>query len=127
MKSSIFFQTVLASVLALSSIATGQECQPACCDVLVKGIDDSNIGCEHPSVPTTTTSSRVLTKEHHTVDCTEGGIDCTFGGQVKVCCESIVSFLFKALCFQGLELTTPRLAFLWQNSLTQVGTKCQSA
>ncbi|TEB20571.1 hypothetical protein FA13DRAFT_1736203 [Coprinellus micaceus] len=81
MNLSAFFTLALASVLTFSSTAVGQDCpKPACCDVLVKGADDTNVG----------------------LNCTEGGIDCTFGGQVKACCESI-------------------------NSFTKVGMKCESA
>jgi hypothetical protein len=47
MNLSAFFTLALASVLTFSSTAVGQDCpKPACCDVLVKGADDSNVGCE---------------------------------------------------------------------------------
>ena len=46
MKFSVSFSLILASVLTLSNTAIAQGCQPACCDVLVKGIDDTNVGCE---------------------------------------------------------------------------------
>ncbi|TEB27748.1 hypothetical protein FA13DRAFT_1691165 [Coprinellus micaceus] len=55
-------------VLALSpTLTSAQECSPACCNVLVKGADDSTVG----------------------LTCTPGGIDCGFSGQVTACCETV--------------------------------------
>lgn len=51
------------------NLVYSQECKPSCCDVLVMGDDNSIVG----------------------INCSEGGIDCGFSGQITACCESINS------------------------------------
>lgn len=46
-----------------------QQCKSSCCDVLVLSDDKSIIG----------------------INCSEGGIDCVFSGQITACCENINS------------------------------------
>ncbi|KAI8873965.1 hypothetical protein GQ42DRAFT_1053 [Ramicandelaber brevisporus] len=70
---------VLALFLLISVVAA-QGCKPACCDILVKADDDSTVG----------------------LNCTPGGDDCPFSGQLTACCEGI-------------------------NGLTKIGVNCKRA
>ncbi|KAJ3536670.1 hypothetical protein NMY22_g5926 [Coprinellus aureogranulatus] len=73
----LFASTTLAFVFAfLPAFTMAQNCQRACCDVLVKGVDGSNVG----------------------INCHEGGMDCRFSLQVTACCERIVRTLFIPPC-----------------------------
>lgn len=60
-------KVLLLFVFCMFGIVYCQQCQPSCCDVLVISDDKSIIG----------------------INCTPGGIDCGFSGQITACCESI--------------------------------------
>ena len=51
----------------IQSLAQGAR--PACCDVIVRGYDNSGVG----------------------INCNYGGIDCGFSGQMTATCESLNS------------------------------------
>ncbi|KFX91476.1 hypothetical protein V490_05879 [Pseudogymnoascus sp. VKM F-3557] len=50
-----------------ATIVKRQQCQPVCCNLVVKAYDDSLSG----------------------VNCYAGGIDCAFSGQLTACCTLI--------------------------------------
>jgi hypothetical protein len=60
----------LVGILLTTIQSLAQGATPSCCDVLVRGYDNSGVG----------------------INCTPGGIDCAFSGQMTATCDSVNSF-----------------------------------